>query len=171
MKKILLIGVALFLFVGLGTVIGGEADDIAKHPECPYCGMDRAKFAHSRMLSKYENGTDIGFCSIRCAAVDMAFMLDMVPTSYGVGDYNSKKLIDAEKAFWVIGGDKMGVMSKQAKWAFENKKDAEAFIKASGGKLATFEEALEATYAGMYQDDKMIREKRKMMREKMKKKQ
>ena len=171
MRKILIIGVLVFILAGLGTVVGGEGDDIAKHPECPYCGMDRAKFAHSRMLFDYGKGVDIGFCSIRCAAVDMALILDKVPTYYGVGDYNTKKLIDAEKAFWIIGGDKPGVMTRQAKWAFENKKDAEAFIKANGGKLATFEEALEATYAGMYQDDKMIREKRKMMKEKMKKKQ
>jgi len=171
MEKKFVAGLLIFLLSGVGFVFAGDADDIAKHPECPYCGMDRAKFAHSRMLFTYEKGTEIGFCSIRCAAVDLALILDKVPTYYGVGDYNTKKLIDAEKAIWVIGGDKMGVMTRQAKWAFANKKDAEAFIKSHGGKLATFEEALEATYAGMYQDDKMIREKRKMMKEKMKKKQ
>lgn len=170
MHKILVIGMVVFLLAGFGPAIGGETDDIAKHSECPYCGMDRAKFSHSRMLYTYDNGTDIGFCSIHCAAVDLALMLDRVPTYYGVGDYNSKKLVDAEKASWVIGGDQMGVMTKRAKWAFENKSDAEAFVKAHGGQMATFEEALEAAYADMYKDNQMIREKRKMMREKMKKK-
>ena len=88
--------------------------------------------------------------------------------SYGVGDFNTKKLIDAEKAYWVIGGDKPGVMTRRAKWAFENKADADKFIQAHGGTPATFEAVIEATFADMYQDTKMIREKRKMMREKMK---
>ena len=168
MKKVLVVGVLIFLMSGIGFVIAGE-DDITKHAECPYCGMDRAKFAHSRMLFQYDK-SEIGFCSIRCAAVDMALTLDKVPTFYGVGDYGTKKLIDAEKAYWVIGGDKMGVMTREAKWAFANKKDADAFIKAHGGKHATFEQAFEAAYAGMYKDNQMVRKKRQMMREKMKKK-
>jgi nitrous oxide reductase accessory protein NosL len=100
----------------------------------------------------------------------MAFMIDRSPATMWVGDYKTKKLVDAEKAYWVIGGDKMGVMTRRAKWAFEDKKDAEGFISAHGGKLASFEEAIEATYADMYKDNKMIREKRKMMREKKMKK-
>jgi nitrous oxide reductase accessory protein NosL len=79
-----------------------------------------------------------------------------------VGDYNIKKLIDAEKAFWIIGGSKMGVMTKRAKWAFENKEDAEKFLKENGGKISTFDEAMKAAYEDMYADTKMIREKRKM---------
>jgi len=81
-----------------------------------------------------------------------------------VGDFNSKKLIDAEKAFWVIGGNKPGVMTKKAKWAFENKADAEKFIAENGGSLSTFDEAMKAAYEDMYDDTKMIREKRKMMK-------
>ena len=63
------------------------------------------------------------------------------------------------------------VVVKFAKWAFENQADAEQFIKQSGGDLASFEDALKAAYEDMYQDTKMIREKRKMMRMKMKKSQ
>jgi hypothetical protein len=169
MKKQFVVGLLICLLLGVGFVFAGDADDIAKHPQCPYCGMDRAKFAHSRMFFQYDKG-EIGFCSIRCAAVDMALILDKVPTYYGVGDFNTKKLINAEKAFWVIGGDKMGVMTREAKWAFATKKDADAFIKAHGGKHATFEQAFEAAYAGMYKDNQMVRKKRQMMREKMKKK-
>jgi copper chaperone NosL len=169
MKRVTLIGFLILAIAGLIPVYAD--DDITKHPECPYCGMDRAKFAHSRMLVAYDNGVAVGFCSIRCTAVDMALVIDKVPKFYGVGDYGTKKLIDAEKAFWVIGGDQMGVMTKRAKWAFQNKGDAEQFISAHGGQLATFEESLEAAYTDMYKDNQMIREKRKMMREKMNKKQ
>jgi copper chaperone NosL len=62
----------------------------------------------------------------------------------------------------VIGGSKMGVMSKRAKWAFENKEDAEKFTRENGGQLATFEQAIQAAYQDMYEDTKMIRDRRKM---------
>jgi len=53
-------------------------------------------------------------------------------------------------------------MTKRAKWAFEKKEDAGAFIKDNGGKIAAFDEAIKAAYEDMYEDTKMIREKRKM---------
>ena len=55
---------------------------------------------------------------------------------------DARQLLPAEKAFWVIGGDKKGVMTKTPKWAFARKSAAEAFIKKSGGRLATYKEAL-----------------------------
>ncbi len=161
----------LFFFGPLGeSGMVWAQDDIGKHPECPYCGMDRNKFAHSRVLLTYDDGVEMGFCSLRCAAVDLANNIDAAPASIQVGDYNTKALIDAERAFWVIGGNKMGVMSKRAKWAFATKTDAEAFIVANGGELADFETAIKAAYTDLYEDNRMIREKRKMMRMKMQKK-
>ncbi len=168
MKKIILFSLLVVLSMGVGQAMGGEHQDITMHPECPYCGMDRAKFAHSRMQVSYDDHSTMGTCSVHCVAVDMVTFLDKTPISYDVGDYNTKKLIDAEKAHWVIGGDKPGVMTRRAKWAFEKKSDSDQFIQAHGGEPATFEAVIEATFADMYQDTKMIREKRKMMREKMK---
>jgi len=124
--------------------------------------MDRATFAHSRMVVTYDDGTTAETCSIHCLAIDLAMNIDKTPSGLQVGDFNSKELIDAEKAFWVIGGNKPGVMSKQGKWAFAKKEDAEAFIKENNGILGTFNEAMKATYESMYADVKMIREKRQM---------
>ena len=138
-------------------------DDIKKHAKCTYCGMDRAMFAHSRMLLAYDDGTTVGTCSLHCAAVDLALNIDKSLKSIEAGDYKAKNLVNAEEAFWVLGGSKPGVMTKRAKWAFGKKADAETFIKESGGKLATFEDAVSASYEDMYADTKMIREKRKMM--------
>lgn len=67
----------------------------------------------------------------------------------------------------MVGGNKPGVMSRRGKWAFENKSDAEAFIKTNQGKIASFEEAMKMAYEDMYEDTKMIREKRKQKRMKM----
>jgi len=135
-------------------------DDIAACPNCPFCNMDRQKFAHSRVFIEYDGGSQ-GFCSLHCAAVDLAIKIDQTPKAIKVGDYYTKKLIDAERAVWVIGGEKMGVMTKRAKWAFEKQEDAEKFVNESGGKVSTFDEAVRAAYEDMYADTKMIRERRK----------
>lgn len=161
MKK-LGICATIVLFSLFFTAIGFAQEDAKKYPSCKYCGMDREKFAHSRVLIEYEDGTAEGMCSLHCTAVDLTINLDKTPKVIRVGDYGTKNLIDAEKAFWVIGGSKMGVMTKRAKWAFERKEDAEKFMKENGGDLATFEQAIKATYEDMYQDTRMIRERRKM---------
>ena len=155
---------ALFLLTAVG-VYAETVKDIQDHNNCKYCGMDREKFAHSRMLTEYTDGSSFGSCSIHCTAIDLAQAFDKQPKAIMAADYNKKNLIDAEKAYWVIGGKKPGVMTKTAKWAFADKKDAEAFIKEEGGKLANFEDAMKATYEDMYNDTKMIREKRAKMKQ------
>jgi len=169
MKKgrllVLVLVMALFIFNDL-IAFGQAQEDIQKHPSCKYCGMNRQQFAHSRIFIEYDDGSTVGTCSIHCAAVDLAINIDKTPKAIQVGDYNSKALIDAEKASWVMGGSKMGVMTKRAKWAFEKKEDAEKFIKENGGEAATFDVAMKAAYEDMYQDTKMIRERRKMMKQK-----
>jgi copper chaperone NosL len=144
----------------LGISICAFAQDIEKHASCKYCGMDRKMFAHSRMLVVYDDGSELGACSLHCVAVDMAVHLDKFPKTIQVGDFNTKQLIDAEKAVWVLGGDKPGVMTKRAKWAFADKAAAESYIKANGGQLADFEAVIKATYEDMYADTKMIRDRR-----------
>jgi len=168
MKKVLFFSLMVFVLAGLSNVFA--QDDIAKHPACPLCGMDRAKFAHSRVLVEYDDGSTYGACSVHCAAIDMVVNIDKAPQAVMVGDFNTKQLIDAEKAVWVIGGNKMGVMTKRAKWAFADETTARNFIAEYGGNPADFEAAIRATFEDMYQDTKMIREKRKMMRMKKMKK-
>ena len=179
MKKITIYGLSsLFIIAVLvvslvfpGTTVAKEADDIQKISNCPYCGMDRQKFAHSRVLIKYGDGTELGACSLHCAAIDMAINIDKNPEKIMVGDYNTKELIDAQNATWVIGGDKPGVMTKRAKWAFDSKANAEKFVAEHGGEIVGFEEAIKSSYEDMYADTKMIREKRKMMKMKKMQKQ
>jgi copper chaperone NosL len=144
-------------------------NDIALSPACPFCGMDREKFAFSRVFIQYDDGAVFGACSLHCAAIDMAVNIDKAPLRIWVGDYNTRELIDAEKAFWVIGGNKMGVMTKRAKWAFGTDVEAKRFVEEFGGELSSFEDAAKAAYEDMYQDTRMIRKKRKMKRMRMKK--
>lgn len=165
-KTFILIG----FFLAMLILTGGELfaqEDTQKHQSCGYCGMNRGQYAHSRMLIVYDDGTEVGTCSIHCSATDLSIYLDKTPKSIYVGDYNTKKLIDAERAVWVIGGEKPGVMSKRAKWAFEKEADARDFVKTNGGNVATFDDAMKAAYEDMYTDTKMIRERRKMKKMQM----
>jgi copper chaperone NosL len=170
MKKKVFAMVVLGMFCMLVSANLFASDDVSKHKSCPHCGMDRGQFAHSRMLIVYDDGTEVGACSLHCAAIDLAINIDKTPKMIYVGDFNTKKLVDAEQAFWVIGGNKPGVMTKRAKWAFETKADTEAFTKKEGGVMANFDEAIKASYEDIYADTKMIRERRKMKRMQMEKK-
>jgi copper chaperone NosL len=154
--------VIVVVLIAAAVLMVFAQEDIKQSPGCKYCGMDREKFSQSRMHLVYDDGTTVGTCSLHCMALELAITIDKAPAALQVADYASKKLIDAEKAVWVLGGDKPGVMTRQAKWAFENKADAEKFIQESGGKLTTFDEAIKLSYEDMYLDAKMIREKRKM---------
>ena len=125
MKRWTLLTVVLCLLL---TAYAFAQEDITKHKACKYCGMDREKFAHSRMLIEYEDGPGVGTCSIHCAAIDLATNIDKTPKVIWVADYKTKELIDVEKAVWVIGGSKIGVMTKNAKWAFGKSEEAKAFV-------------------------------------------
>ena len=156
-------GIVLLVCVML-SVPAIAAQDQVDHPSCAYCGMDRTKFAHSRVYVQYDDGTSVGTCSLHCAAMDLALQIDKTPTSIQVADFETKQLIDAETAVWVIGGSKMGVMTKRAKWAFGNRAEAEAFVKQFGGEITDFDTAIKNAFEDMYEDVKMIREKRRMMK-------
>lgn len=141
-----------FWIIGIGLILLGSAfaffqEDIDQHGSCIHCGMDRQIFAHSRMLIEYDDGSTVGLCSLHCAAVELEAKSVKAPKKILVADYNSKVLIDAKKAFWVLGGSKKGVMTKTAKWAFERKEKAEGFIRVNGGELINFDQAMKAAQA------------------------
>ena len=112
---------------------GGHAqDDISRHAACDICGMDRQTYAHSRMLLEFDDKMSAGTCSIHCAAAQMAAHREKTIIRMLVGDYATEELVDAQKAFWVIGGNKAGVMTGRAKWAFREKTAAERLYRITG---------------------------------------
>lgn len=135
-------------------------DDCAAYASCRHCGMDRRQFAHSRLLITYTDSVTSAVCSIHCAALDLALHLSSRPQRIEVGDYRTHELIDAGTARWVIGGNRMGVMTRRAKWAFATQQSADDFIREHGGQLGDFSEALKASYEDMYDDVNMLRKKR-----------
>lgn len=115
--------------------------DIDQHRDCKHCGMDRKAFGYSRMLVEYKNGKKVGTCSLHCVVTELN-KPDSEVSTFKVADRNTRTLIDAEKAIWVIGGSKRGVMTMRGKWAFSSKEAAQKFVTAYGGKIATWHETL-----------------------------
>jgi copper chaperone NosL len=132
---------SLFFFTGSGAFAQSDIED---HRSCAYCGMDRKAYGFSRMLIQYEDGTLIGVCSLHCAVVELDANQGRKVKSLLVADRDTRTLIDAEKAIWVMGGKKRGVMTQLPKWAFQMKANAEAFIKTNGGTIVSLKEAIAA---------------------------
>jgi copper chaperone NosL len=167
MKKYgLILAIMVLICINSHCLFAVDLDEIRQYPTCKYCDMDRQAYSSTRMLITYADGTTVGTCSIHCTALELAVHMDKTPKTIQVADYSKLNLIDAETASWVIGGNMPGVMTKNAKWAFEKKSDAQALISRNSGKLATFEDALKASYMDMYDDVKMIRDRREMMMKK-----
>ncbi len=139
--KILTLVVFCLLFA---CTVAGATEAVERPKECQQCGMDRTMFAHSRMLISYADGTTVGVCSLNCAAENMKQHKGMQVVSLKVADYQTKELIDARSATWVMGGTKQGVMTALPKWAFAREEDARNFVKENGGEVTRFDQAMEA---------------------------
>jgi copper chaperone NosL len=161
-RSVICNGIIIIFVVVMIGLSGNFA--FADENSCSYCGMKKAMFGHSWMNIERMDGSVVGVCSVHCAAVDMALHTHMPVNKITVGDYNTKKQIDADTAFWVIGGDRMGVMTARAKWAFDTKDEADVFIKAHGGRPAIFNEVMKSAFEDMYEDTLMIQKKKKTMK-------
>lgn len=151
-------------------------NELAKYPRCRYCGMERAKFSHTRHLLVYADDSVEGTCSIHCAAISLALNMDRGPKAIYAGDAGSaekiKPLVLADRAHYVLDPSKPGTMTKASKFAYADRAAAdkaasgEAAAKA-GAKVVGFDEALTSAYLGMAADTVMLRQRRGEMRRKM----
>ena len=139
MKRLLLFSVMCMLLIAAAV---NAADKVEGTKSCEQCGMDRISFARSRMMIVYVDGSTVSTCSLNCTANEVKENKGKQVKSIMVADYSTKELTDAASASWVIGGNKPGVMTRLAKWAFARKEDAQLFVKENEGRLATFDEAL-----------------------------
>jgi len=157
--KVRIIFISIYLF-SLILLFGGAA--AAEAVSCIYCGMDKAKFGYSWVVIVNDDDTSAELCSIHCAAIYLALNTHQTIDAVTVGDYVTTEPIDADKAHWVIGGNKLGVMTSRAKWAFATKEAADKFIKEHGGQPAVFKEVIKAAFEDMYHDTVMIQKKRRL---------
>jgi nitrous oxide reductase accessory protein NosL len=152
-------------------------NELEKYAKCPYCGMDRKKWHHSRHLVHYDDGLVDGTCSIHCLAVSLSLNIDRGPKAIYAADFASDKaikpMVNVDDAHYLIGSKLKGTMSTRSKMAFSSADAAKAAQGDKGGELVSFDEALSDAYAGMAKDTIMVRKKRferrkKMMERKMK---
>jgi len=150
-------------------------NDIEKFQKCPYCGMDRKQYHHSRMLVHYSDDIADGTCSLHCAAISLSLNVDREPKGIYVADNASdadpKPMVEVGKAVFLIGSQIKGVMTKRSKVAYAGEQAAKASQAANGGELGNFDQALLAVYTDMSQDVAMIRKNREERRRKMMQKQ
>jgi len=146
-------------------------DDLAKYESCPYCGMNRRQFHHSRMLVQYSDNLPDPTCSLHCAAISLSINIDRGPKAIYVADNMAttevKPLIEVEKATFLVGSKLPGVMTKRSKVAYGSEAAAKASQAANGGEFMDFDKALLAAYTDMAQDIAMIRKNREERRKKM----
>lgn len=148
-----------------------QENDIAKAPKCPYCGMDRKQYHHSRMVVHYSDDLADGVCSLHCAALSLSLNIDREPKAIWVADNAAagdvKPLVEVDKAHFLIGGKIPGVMTKTSKVAYVTEAAAKESQAANGGELGNFDKALLAAYTSMSEDVGRIRKMRAERRKKM----
>jgi copper chaperone NosL len=138
--------VICYILLALLLIAGAAAyaqEDLSEHRNCVQCGMDRKAYGYSRMLIVYEDGSKVGVCSLHCAVIDLNASGRKVK-SLQVADRNTRSLIDAETAVWVMGGKKKGVMTQRPKWAFSDKAAAQDFVGSNGGTIVSWADVLAA---------------------------
>lgn len=137
-KKIFgIIALAGFL---VSTAIAFAQSDIEAHPNCAKCGMFRKAFGYSRMLVQFEDGGEIGVCSVHCAVLALKANQGRKVKALLVADRGTRELLEAEKAIWTMGGKKPGVMTNLPKWAFGSREAAEEFVRVNGGEIVAWED-------------------------------
>ncbi len=125
---------------------------------CHACGMNLVKF-YKTSHAYTKNGVTHQYCSLHCL-VNENLHSDLIDAK--VVDVSSLKFINAHDAYYVIGSSKPGTMTMNSKYAFASQKDAKAFIKANGGKIYNFHEAVKIATNDCAKNNKMIDKKRTM---------
>lgn len=143
-----------------GAAVEAAEDDVAVHRECGFCGMDRKAYGYSRALVRYRDGAEVGVCSLHCAVVELEAHPGREVAALLVADRDTHALVEASGATWVLGGARRGVMTQRPKWAFATRQAAEAFVRAEGGALATWDEALAAARADLAEERARVEARR-----------
>jgi hypothetical protein len=106
--------------------------------------MDRKAYGYSRALVQYQDGSEVGTCSLHCAVIELDAHPEKALKTLLVADRDSHDLVDAGTATWVLGGRKRAVMAARPKWAFATPEAATAFVKDQGGEVIGWPQALAA---------------------------
>ena len=109
--------------------------------QCIICGMDVSKYPHTRYVVKTTEGEEFIACGVQCG-LTLHLRLKEKFKSAMATDLLSNRSFDAEKGFYVY---KSTVITDMAPGfiSFVTRANAEKFQKGFGGKVVTYQEALE----------------------------
>jgi len=146
-------------------------NELKKYPRCPYCGMSRTQWHHSRHLVQYDDGLVDGTCSIHCLAISLSLNIDRGPKAIYAADFAApdqiKPLAKVDGMTYLAGSSLRGTMTSNSKMAFASKRAAALVQSEKGGDLVDFDEALTLAYVGMAKDTIGIRKRRAERRRRM----
>ena len=126
---------------------------------CNVCAMHLTKYYKTNHVAEFKNGHKEQYCSLHCLAEVHKNHAEKIK-NIQVVDTRSLKLIDALKAYYVVGSSKEGTMSSSSEYAFFTKEDAEKFKKEFRGEIHNFNETLKLTKDKLSKDNESIDEKR-----------
>ncbi|MGD9320552.1 MAG: nitrous oxide reductase accessory protein NosL [Desulfobacteraceae bacterium] len=129
---------------------------------CPLCSMNLKMFWKTSHWLTFSDGKTTGYCSIHCASK----VYQKRPTEidlWEVADYHMKTLINAHRAYFLIGSDLPGTMTPVSKLAFASHDVAKSYQKEHGGTLGTLDDALERAIEGRGEDMALIKKKKAKM--------
>jgi nitrous oxide reductase accessory protein NosL len=115
-----------------------------EHKRCDNCGMDLNKWARTRHEFRTATGS-FHTCSLTCCVI-LSWKRKEEGRYFQVAEYlRPEKMLDADKAFYVMGSSAPGTMTALSKIAFGDKKEAVAFARKYGGGIVGLKDALDAT--------------------------
>ncbi len=119
---------------------------------CQNCGMNLVKFYKTNHIHNNHQ-----YCSLHCL---YAVTKGDIPKDAKVVDVTSLKFINAKNAYYVVGSDEKGTMTRNSKYAFKNLEDAEKFRRKHSGEIVNFSEAYAIAGEDFQKDIKMIQRKK-----------
>lgn len=136
-----------------GTIaVAGEFPHATRMEQrCPVCGMIPANYPKWRTQITFRDGAVAAFDSPaemfrflgNMAKYDSKHTSDDI-TDIQSSDFIKRSLIDAQRASYVSGSSARGPMGPDLP-AFENKADAEFFVRTAGGRTLNFGQAAKET--------------------------
>lgn len=108
---------------------------------CNVCGMDVSKYPHTKYVVTTTEGKEFVTCGVQCGLTLHLRLKEKFKTAMAT-DLLSNRSMDAQKGFYVY---KSTVITDMAPGfiSFVTRANAEKFQKGFGGKVVTYQEALE----------------------------
>jgi hypothetical protein len=132
---LLIMSVVTFLLLFVSSAWAGDIE------RCIACGMDVSQYPHTRYVIETTDGKKYSTCGVQCGLTLHLRFKDKWKSAKAA-DLLSNRSFDVKEGFYVY---KSSVITDMAPGfiAFKRRGDAEKFAQGFGGKVVTYEEALQ----------------------------